>query len=118
MQQIRNNKILVIIFICTVIFFVFVLPNINCDEDKEPLTNTTKTEQFKLSEKRCSPSCCNYTQWKPLDPALEMYAYDPESPYVPSNYTCSQGASSGCPCLKKKDYKYLTNKGGNGGNCS
>jgi hypothetical protein len=124
MQLNNNNKTLIIMFIGIAIFFIVVLPNIECyfyktkKEDTDYMTNTL-SEPLKVSEKICSESCCNYTQWTPLNPDLQMYAHNPNSPYVPSNYTCNQGNNTGrgCPCLTKEDYKYLTNKGGNGSNC-
>jgi hypothetical protein len=123
MQQ-KNNKTLIMVFISIIVFFVIILPNIDCFM-KEKMTDTdvkveeSSTKLMKVSEKECSISCCNYTQWPPLDPALQMYQHNPNSPYVPSNYTCSQGNNkgSGCPCLTKQDHKFLTNKGGNGPNC-
>ena len=110
-----NQKILVLVFFFTVIFFVFFLPY--CDEKKK-METLINTEPLKLYDKQCHPKCCNYNVWPALDPDLNMYNYDPKSPYVSSNFSCSQGPSSGCPCLTKEDYNYLTLKGGNGGNCA
>jgi hypothetical protein len=91
MQQ-KNNKTLIISVIGIIILFVVILPYIDCM--KENMTEITKsqdvseTKQLKVSDKVCSVSCCNYTQWTPLNPELKMYAHNPNSPYVPSNYTC------------------------------
>lgn len=110
----QKNKTLILISFGIICFFVFILPQFN--NTCEDLTNT---ELLKVSEQECSPQCCNFTQWTPLNPELQTFAYDPNSPYVPTNFFCGRGngKGSGCPCIKKKDYDYLTNKGGNGVNC-
>ncbi len=108
-----KNKILVLVIFFTIIFFVFILPS---------LDNMKQTECFDdkiqgMDTLKCHRDCCNYTQWTPLDPDIGSLAHDSKSEWVPSNFTCSQGASSGCPCVSKEYYKKLGNKFGNGGNC-
>jgi hypothetical protein len=126
LQQILNyrpNQILIGAIIVAILFFVFVMPNIekynNIDNKKfkEHLENVLDNgPPVKIDTNKCAKSCCLRTEWA-LPPELQSNDVSKEElkNYIPSNFSCNFGSKngSGCVCYTKEDANYLTNKGGN-----
>lgn len=62
-----------------------------------------------IDTNKCGPECCKQTQW-PVPFELGPKA---DSEYVGSNMSCNYGSGSGCVCLKKNDFDYLSSRGNN-----
>ena len=64
---------------------------------------------IKIDENRCSRECCKHSQW----PIAHDLVPKVGSEYVGSNMSCNWGQGSGCVCLKKNDFDYLSTRGNN-----
>ena len=64
---------------------------------------------LKLDTNTCSKSCCKFTQWK-LPDELEQNI-NKNNYIVPTNFSCNFGNGSGCVCMTKKNFNYLSNRG-------
>lgn len=110
----RNNTLLALVLVGTIIFFVFFMPLIENNYKVEGLRNTPLTST-KIDLAPCSQDCCNWQQWPtPFSTSVGDIPEGELSKYVSTNMTCTNGARSGCPCLTQKDFDDLSNRGGNG----
>ena len=118
--KLNNNHTLVLIILGIIIFFVFILPIIDnknkqsIDKIKESLSNTS--EQLKLDKNMCSKQCCKHVQWPvPHDATTKEISDKDMEKYIGTNLTCNLGSGSGCLCVTKDDFNYLSNRGSNAG---
>jgi len=82
--------------------------------------STVGVKDYLVDTMTCDPSCCG-DQWPtPFDgltgPEIQKCIKDIGEPsdYVRTNYTCANGENGvGCPCIKKKAWLFLTNRGNN-----
>lgn len=124
-MNINNNQLLLILITISIIFFVFILPNLEQQNDQE---NNELKEQFnnlsfntatnddgllhKIDQKICSNQCCKFTQWP-----VNFNTSDPNnnldtSKYIGSNFSCNNGQTGGgCVCYESGDKNYLSNHG-------
>jgi len=124
-MNINNNQLLLILITISIIFFVFILPNLEKQNDQE---NNELKEQFnnlsfntatnddgllhKIDQKICSNQCCKFTQWP-----VNFNTNDPNnnldtSKYIGSNFSCNNGQTGGgCVCYESGDNNYLSNHG-------
>ena len=118
-----NNKM--IVFVLIVGITMFVISN-TCSYENflEKLTNVDNQPKPrypdpapKIDLNKCSRQCCSQTQW-PLPQELQVNDMTPEeaSKYMPNNFSCNFGESSGCLCLTKDNYNYLSSRGNNTNN--
>jgi hypothetical protein len=115
-----NCKILLFSIIIAIGFFFILMPMIeNCytkdnNNIKEKLENINSEVPTKIDTNKCSKSCCLTTQW-PLPKELLSNDIQPEElkNYIPTNMFCNLGNGSGCACVTKSDFNYLTSRGGN-----
>jgi len=125
LQKIFNNEDNQIIFysvILTFLFFLVIMPYIekcyNQDKNdlRENLENILNKSIFPIDTNKCSRSCCKSSGW-PLPEELLENDIKPEelATYVPNNFSCMNGPTnrSGCLCLTKTEFNYLSNKAGN-----
>ena len=107
-----NQQTMIILIVMFVIFMIFLYRSDvfggTCIEGFGSNNNDSIAE-YKIDKVLCSPNCCT-KQWP-----LKFYdqGLDSNSPYVPSNFRCNNGLSSGCPCITKKQMNFLTSRGGN-----
>ena len=120
-MKINNNKTLVLIIFGTAIFFLFILPMIDAqytketDKLKEGLANLP--DIVKIDQNLCSKQCCNFSQWPVPGDLVEKTIPEKElANYVGSNMSCNFGKNSGCVCVSKSDFNYLSNRGSNSNN--
>jgi hypothetical protein len=86
---------------------------------------TAGVEDMLIDNMQCSPLCCG-DQWQvPFDgltaPEIQRALiengrddYGRDTGYVRTNYNCGNGLGGvGCPCIPKKTYKFLANRGNN-----
>jgi hypothetical protein len=118
--KLNNNHTLVLIILGIIIFFVFILPIIDnknkqsINKIKESLSNTS--EQLKLDKNICSKQCCKHVQWPVPHDAITKEISDKDmEKYIGTNLTCNLGSGSGCLCVTKDDFNYLSNRGSNAG---
>ena len=119
----KNNVVLFLIIVGVIIFFVYVMPmvdnnyyNHTLENFKPAFNNATSDdgELVKLDGKRCSTSCCGLNQWPvPNDISDPSMSQEELNKYIPSNFGCTQGKSSGCLCLTQENSNYLNNHGNN-----
>lgn len=112
------NKTLIYIIFGAIVFFVFILPVIDSynqkeiNKLKEKLENNTDIS--KLDKNKCSKQCCKHTQWPTSIGKIEGNINDEElKNYIGTNLSCNFGDGSGCLCVSKEEFNYLTNRGGN-----
>ena len=80
----------------------------------------TDIDDLKVDNLTCHPSCCG-DQWPVPFDGLNSYEIESclesgtdRGPFVRSNMTCANGINGvGCPCLSKKAYLNLANRGQN-----
>lgn len=109
----RNNTLLALVVVGSIIFFVFFMPLIEKNYRVEGLDNTLTATKF--DQAPCSQDCCNWQQWPvPFQTYVGDIPQSELSNYVSTNMTCTNGARSGCVCATKKDFNDLSNRGGNG----
>lgn len=120
-EKLNNNLVLATVLLGAVLFFIFILPNLQCEQKKD--LNDIK-EKFanepdeirKLDKNICSKQCCNHSQWAvPDDAKSGPIPKEKLNDYIGSNFSCNFGEGSGCLCVTKDDFNYLANRGGNSG---
>ncbi len=116
-----NNKVLMFVLLGAVLFFIFVMPTLDKNNNKELAKLKEGLENIssntKLDQNLCSRQCCKHVQW-PVPGELTAGNMTPEqlANFIPSNLTCSNGDSSGgCLCIKKEEFNFLANRGTNAG---
>lgn len=122
-SKLKNNQILSVVVLGAIIFFVFILPMIEkrYSEEENRMTEglTNIGDENKIDTNLCSRQCCKHTQW-PVDHNLHEKNIPEEQlkNYVPTNFSCNFGSGSGCLCVSKEQYNYLSNRGTNAGHTS
>jgi hypothetical protein len=118
--KLNNNQVLVMVILGAVIFFIFVLPLLDDKKNKEAkklkegLDNIPEIK--KLDKNRCSKQCCKHVQWPVPHDAKTKEIPDKElENYIGTNLSCNFGEGSGCLCVTKDDFNYLSNRGSNAG---
>lgn len=118
--KLNNNHTLVLIILGMIIFFIFILPMIDnenkqtANKIKESLSNTS--EPLKLDNNICSKQCCKYVQWPvPHDATTKEISDKNMENYIGTNLSCNFGSGSGCLCVTKDDFNYLSSRGSNAG---
>ena len=121
-KKINSNLILAIVLLGSILFYLFVLPSLQCKQEKdlnkvkEKFVNSSNVIR-KLDQNMCSKQCCNHSQWPvPHDAKSGPIPKDKLKNYIGTNLTCNYGNGSGCLCVTKDDFNYLANRGGNSGN--
>ena len=119
----KNNVVLFLIIVGVIIFFVYIMPmvdnnyyNHTLEKFKPSFNNATidDSKLVKLDTKRCSTSCCGLNQWPvPSDISDPSMSQEELKKYIPSNFGCTQGNSSGCLCLTQENSNYLNSHGNN-----
>lgn len=116
-----EDEFLIYAVIIALVFFLFIMPMIEKQHNKEKKDIMEKLENvmvpLRLDAHKCSRSCCVNTGW-PLPKELR----DNDIPekemknYISSNYSCNLGSNNGggCVCVTKDDYELLGSRGGNG----
>ena len=121
-KKLNDNLVLATVLLGAVLFFIFILPTLQCKQEKD--LNDIK-EKFanesddirKLDKNICSKQCCNHSQWPvPDDAKTGPIPKEKLAEYIGSNLSCNFGEGSGCLCVTKDDFNYLTNRGGNSEN--
>ena len=115
-----DNNILVLVILGAIIFFVFIMPmldNKNSDETNKLKEHLNNIEPItKLDKNMCSRQCCKFSQWPvPSDLNETTIPEDKLKDFIGSNMSCNFGNGSGCLCVSKDDFNYLSNRGGNSG---
>ncbi len=80
-------------------------------DDTGDLLDGGNLEGVALHTLKCSPACCA-SQW-PLPAELRSKTNTCNRDLVRSNYTCGNGSNSGCICLPRKNFNYLSRRGNN-----
>ena len=114
-----NNQTLFLVILGAIVFFVFILPMIDNQNDikklKESLDNTDDIR--KLDKNLCSKQCCRHSQWPvPEDVVGKQLPQDEMDNYIGTNLMCNLGNGGGCLCVSKDDFNYLASRGSNAGN--
>ena len=111
-----KTKNLFLILFGIIIFFIYVLPYIDNNNNQETHKNIKKITEtlnnindlpddiLKLDNNLCSNNCCNHTQWLPPS----MINKNKNDNYIGNNFSCNSG---GCLCITKKNFNYLSNHG-------
>lgn len=124
------NKTLLYILVGSIIFFVFILPMIDSCNEKENIELTERLENLnnnkninndednegiiKLDKNMCSKQCCKHTTWPSSVGDIEGDIKKEDlDKYIGSNLSCNFGNGSGCLCITKDDFNYLSNRGQN-----
>jgi hypothetical protein len=117
----RNNDFILYTILGALIFFLFVVPNLQTNKPnakpnvKERLENTNGIQ--KIDENICSKQCCKFVQWPvPHDVKVGDIPEEQLKNYIPSNLSCNYGSNNGgCLCITKDNFNYLSHRGGNAG---
>ena len=116
----ESNLILLIAILFIIIFFCIIMPDIektNNNERKEILDKLVNIPSVKIDTKKCSRSCCINSGW-PLPKELQSNDIPPDEldNYIPNNFSCNFGSSTGggCVCVTKDDYELLGSRVNNG----
>lgn len=112
----RNNTLLALVVVGSIIFFVFFMPLIEKSYKIEGLNsvNGDSLTATKFDQAPCSQDCCNWQQWPvPFSTYVGDIPKGDLGKYVSTNMTCTNGVHSGCVCATKKDFDDLSNRGGN-----
>ena len=110
----RNNTLLALVVVGSIIFFVFFMPLIEKSYKVEGLENSDSLTATKFDQAPCSQDCCNWQQWPvPFSTYVGDIPKGDLGKYVSTNMTCTNGVHSGCVCATKKDFNDLSNRGGN-----
>jgi hypothetical protein len=119
----KNNVALLLIIIGAIIFFVFIMPMVDKNDNEEikekfDSSNASialvNTNVVKIDNNKCSRDCCGLSQWPVPDELLpKSIPKDELKEYIPTNFSCNFGnnTGSGCVCMTKSDSNYLTNRG-------
>jgi len=128
MTKYNSNCILLFVIIGAVIFFLFIMPEIDKNylneqklikENFYAKFNNVNTELIKIDTEKCSRNCCGLAQWPvPSEMLDNSIPPDELKNYLPSNFSCNFGnnVGSGCVCLTQKASNELTNHGNNSNN--
>jgi hypothetical protein len=122
MANFKNNEM--IVFILIVFVIVFIISN-TCSFENflEKLTNVDNQPKPrypdpapKIDLNKCSRQCCAQTQYLPQQ--LQVYDMTKEEAanYIPNNLSCNFGNGSGCLCMTKNNFNYLSSRGNNTNN--
>ena len=120
-KKINNNLVLAIVLLGAILFYLFILPSLQCEQKKDlnklkEKFGNNSTEIRKLDQNMCSKQCCNHSQWPvPHDAKSGPISKDKLKNYIGTNLSCNYGEGSGCLCVTKDDFNYLANRGGNSG---
>ena len=103
----KDHKFVFFIIGLAFIFFVFVLPKLEKNYNKD--MKSDKENMASLNAHYPAPfqdnvNNCNRKNNKSL--------------YIGNNFMCNRGKGQGCLCLTKKDLSYLATRGGNSPNCN
>jgi hypothetical protein len=80
--------------------------------DKYYKNTSNNNELHRIDKKICSKQCCKFTQWPvPFNTKNPIISDTILDNFIPSNFSCNLGNSSGCVCVTKEDYNYLANHG-------
>jgi hypothetical protein len=110
-----KDKLIIAIIIFVVIYIIYNLYYYNINENLENISKYEKVcdddNIIKIDQNICSRKCCGLTQYqseflKDIDDNSEE-----RKKYVGSNMSCNFGDGSGCLCIPKDNYDYLTNRG-------
>jgi hypothetical protein len=113
-MKLNNNQILGLVILGAILFFIFVMPVIDSTNTKEKLTNIDTIT--KIDKNICSKQCCKHAQWPvPHDMKSNDIPEEQLSNYVGTNFSCNFGEGSGCLCVTKDEFNYLSGRGGNAG---
>lgn len=97
---------LVVVLIAIVYYRSSVVENFAPDgSDVKELENI---DDFKVDLMKCSPQCCS-DQW----PTGITQKDGSADGLVANSFRCSNGVTSGCPCMKKDQFAFLSHRGGN-----
>jgi hypothetical protein len=110
-SYIQNNKETSMIILIILIGLIFVLcqskiPNVEKFGLNEQKINLN---EYKVDMAKCSPDCCT-SQW-PVP--FYKHGLKDNSEFVGNSYRCSNGVTSGCPCLTRKQVDFIASRGGN-----
>ena len=110
-----NNWILILVVVIAVVFFVLVMPSIDSTKIKENLADIAAkyNPMVKIDKNLCSRDCCKHVQWPVAHDKKSIDTKD----YIGSNMSCNFGSGSGCVCVTKNDFDYLSTRGNNTGKC-
>ena len=99
-----NIYILLLLIICIIIFL--------CNRTQENLENEelpNTDDIIKLDLNKCSKDCCGFNQYKSLlNPNNNKNASEK---YTSTNLTCNGNDGTGCLCVTKDQFNYLSNRG-------
>jgi len=116
----ESNLILLIAILFIIIFFFIIMPDIektNNNERTKILDELVNIPSVKIDTKKCSRSCCINSGW-PLPKELQSndIPSDELDNYIPNNFSCNFGSSTGggCVCVTKDDYELLGSRVNNG----
>jgi hypothetical protein len=116
----ESNLILIISILFIIIFFIIIMPNIETtynNETTEILDKLVNIQSVKIDTNKCSRSCCINSGW-PLPKELQSndIPRDELDNYIPNNFSCNFGSSTGggCVCVTKDDYELLGSRVNNG----
>lgn len=71
-----------------------------------------KNKIHEIDKNPCSKQCCKFTQWPvPFNTKNPIVSDDTLNKFIPSNFSCNFGEGSGCVCITKDDYNYLSQHG-------
>lgn len=114
----NNNVVMLFVLLGAVVFFLFIMPlvdkefNVEAETIKEKLENVELN--VKLDKNMCSRQCCKFTQWPiPHDLNEKIISEEQLDKYIGTNFSCNFGHGSGCLCVSRDDFDYLTNRGQN-----
>jgi len=103
--------LITIIFI--LLFFFFIMPLLEFNYNKNVIDIYENIKDIKkIDLNKCSKDCCNI-QWLDNPELIGTDNGKLNNDYVSSNLSCNFGENSGCVCLKKDDFNYLSNRGQN-----
>lgn len=114
-----HTRLLFLIVLLAVYVVVFWLPMLNKRQKKAVQRLTEKLADLteppvKIDLNRCSRQCCLHTQWPvPFDLKDKDMPDEELKNYVSTNFSCNGGEKSGCVCVSKNDFDYLSNRGTN-----
>ena len=113
------EKIFIILILIGIIFYFYIMPCIDLQNEKElkEQYETFNNDIIKIDNsidkfdtKSCSKQCCKHIQWPIPFNTTDPNNKDLYKDYIGSNFSCNLGPTgSGCLCLKKEDYEYLSN---------
>ena len=72
-------------------------------------SNLLEAEMPSLDSNMCSQECCKQTQW----PVPHDVGPKAGADFIGNNMSCNHGTGSGCLCVTKKDFNYLSSRGNN-----